>query len=752
MKTFYILSASILLFFSWPVPSASYSVRAAATDETRYGAHMDTDGWAHFVVYAPLAERVNLLLFGEARDRVPDVTVAMDKQDDHWSVKIKGEMVAPGLFYMFRADGPNRVDTDDQFGPMFNPNSYLTDPYAYATQNVRYSDVFDLSSAPYTDIDRPNYAGGGKSILYDHPKDPAAGHVDVPRESLIIYEMHVQDYTARLQSLDPALRGTYPGLARSGLKTPGGLAAGIDHLAELGITAVELMPVMEYDEETANQDGRYNHWGYMTVNFFAPEARYAAKPGDQVVELKALIKAFHDKNIAVIMDVVYNHTAEQGPWVVDGHLCAKRYNLMGLACPSVYRSTPDGRYFYNNTGTGNDVAFDGDDHRYTKRLVCDSLALWYEQYGVDGFRFDLARILADGSVSAADWVDNDARFAGAHLHAEPWDMGGQWWDFMDSGGWSYENNRWAKWLGKYRDKARKFSKAALLDQRMLKQLVEGRGSVSDGYGAGASSKPWRSINMLAVHDGYTLRDTTYFNDDDASHNCWDSNGDENLRRKRSKLMLGLLMTSQGVPLILQGDEFGRSKAGAKSRDDAHNTYNYESTTGDDAVNHVNWIDWRLKDGGAQPSATSPTYGPELFHWTRDLIAMRKQWTHFRNTDFVRYVSNVPDDRASKDNDGKFTYIWESPDIGQPIRLAVIWWGKTGEPDLMVVYNEHWETFRLDTLGQWSRGDWKIIARSWYGDDYDFVENMSSWETRAPDAGTSVDIEGRSMAVLLSSND
>ena len=264
----------------------------------------------------------------------------------------------------------------------------------------------------------------------------------------------------------------------------------------------------------------------MTTNFFTPEARYASSSGAQIVELKKLIKALHDRGIAVFLDVVYNHTGEQGPWIADGHLAAKCFNLMCLAATEVYRATGDGRYFFNNTGTGNDVDFRGADNRFTKRLVTDSLSLWYRFYGIDGFRFDLARILADGLQSAADWVDNDPRFSLAHLHAEPWDLGGQWWDYMDNGRWNYTNNRWAKWLGKYRDKVRRFSQSSLRNNSAFKQLIEGYGSVSDGSSAPASTRPWRSVNFVAVHDGYTLRDCTYFNDSDGSHNCWDSGGDE----------------------------------------------------------------------------------------------------------------------------------------------------------------------------------------------------------------------------------
>jgi glycogen operon protein len=399
------------------------------------------------------------------------------------------------------------------------------------------------------------------------------------------------------------------------------------------------------------------------------------------------------------------------------------------------------------------VDFSGPDDRYTKRLTTESLELWHEEYGVDGFRFDLARILADGSNNAADWVDNDADFDTTHLHAEPWDLGGAWFDFMDSpgSGFGHHNNRWAKWIGKYRDEVRRFSKSSLSNRTAFKRLIEGRGD--DGSGGPASSKPWRSVNFLAVHDGYTLRDCVSFNDDGSSHNCWDSGDDENVRREREKQLLGILLTSQGVPLILQGDEFGRTKAGALTRDDVHNSYNYESQSGESSIDNVNWIDWRLKDGVNGESPQGPTYGKELFDWTRNLIRLRKQWTHFRRTDFAAYAAQAFDGGADAgpSNDGRFTYSFDGPVDGQASRLAVIWWGKSGEPDLMVIYNEHHQPFIVDNLDDWSQGDWKVLARSWFGDEADFTD-LENWQGTGPDAGPSVEVKGRSLAILISDND
>ncbi len=733
--------------FCFPIFGQFSDVKVENTAETRYGAHIDGTGWVHFVVYSPYADQVSLLLFAGSSDLKPSSVIPMEKSGNDWKVKIRGENVGNGTYYMYSSKGKREVSTTKQFGLMFNENYFLNDPYSYKNQNVKYTAFF--KDMPYIDRAESIYAGGGKSIVYDHNRDAHPGYVKIAPKDLIVYEMHVQDYTARIQNLDASKRGTYLGLAQSGLKTPGGLSAGIDHLVELGVNAVELMPIMEYDEETGNLEGRYNHWGYMTSNFFAPEARYASRPGNEIVELKQLIKAFHQKNIAVFMDVVFNHTAEQSPWISNKKLAAKFYNTMGLHNTHFYRSTSDQNWYYNNTGTGNDVTFMGGDSLYTKRFTNDSLALWYQAYGIDGFRFDLARILADGSSNAADWVDNDSRFKAAHLHAEPWDMGGQWWDFMDAGGWNHSNNRWTKWLGRYRDNIRKFSASGLKDLRMFKQLIEGFGATDSG--SAASSKPWRSINMITCHDGYTMRDVVYFNDGDGSHNCWDSYGDENLRRERQKLMMGVLLTSQGVPMILQGDEMGRTQASALSQGDAHNTYNYESSKGDNKINYVNWLDWRLKDGDNSESPKGPKYGKELFSWTKSLIALRKQWSHFRQEHFVSYVDQAWNggSNAGSKNDGKFSYIWQNSDASAPSQLAVIWWGNSGEPDIMVVYNEHWNDMAVNNIGSWSQGNWKVLARSWYGDNDDFG-NLSNWSSN-PDAGNTITVKGRSMAILISDN-
>jgi pullulanase/glycogen debranching enzyme len=185
----------------------------------------------------------------------------------------------------------------------------------------------------------------------------------------------------------------------------------------------------------------------------------------------------------------------------------------------------------------------------------------------------------------------------------------------------------------------------------------------------------------------------------------------------------------------------------------HNTYNYESQTGDESINNVNWIDWRLKDGNNSESPQGPKYGKELFHWTQSLIQLRKEWSHFRRADFASYASQAFNGgaNAGTKNDGRFTYSYEGPGDGNSTQMAVVWWGKAGEPDLMIIYNEGDQAFNVGNLGDWSQGDWKILARSWFGDNLDFGD-VENWKATCPDAGASIDVKGRSMAVLISDND
>ena len=268
--------------------SAANLETSAPPTTVEYGAHPKPDGWVDFGLRAPSADSAELLIYNAPDAKSPAEALPMIRNGaGDWGVRVRGPEIGTGTFYMYRLTGHGTATTNAPFGTVLNGNFVLNDPYAYRTQEVDYSKFY--LSPPFVDSDHSIYAGGGKSIVYNHGADPAPGHVDVRPEDLVVYELHVQDYTAQLPGLPPELRGTYLGLAQAGLKTPGGLTAGIDHLAELGVTAVELMPVVQYDKETTTAPGRVNHWGYMTTNFFAPETRYASRPGEEVIQLKRSI-------------------------------------------------------------------------------------------------------------------------------------------------------------------------------------------------------------------------------------------------------------------------------------------------------------------------------------------------------------------------------------------------------------------------------------------------------------------------------
>src|SRR3954454_21852449 len=296
--------ACLLGVLLMPVAARAWDdVAEVHSADSRLGAHVTPDGLA-FGLYAPDATRVDLLLFDQPDATTPRQAVPMRRDGDIWRIGIRGEAARTGLHYLYQVAGPRTVSPADRYGDLFNDQQRLGDPYACLTQNVRFAQLF--AATPFIDIATPIYAGGGKSIVYDHTADAPAGHVAIAAQDLVLYELHVQDYTSLLDGLPASERGTYLGLTRPGLTNPAGRKAGINHLVELGVNAVELMPVMEYDEDTGTAAGRLNHWRFMTTNFLAPEARSASAPGAQVTELKQLIHALHARGIAVFMDVVFN--------------------------------------------------------------------------------------------------------------------------------------------------------------------------------------------------------------------------------------------------------------------------------------------------------------------------------------------------------------------------------------------------------------------------------------------------------------
>ena len=572
---------------------------------TPLGASPTADG-VNFSVTASDAERVDLCLFdaegGETRLALPESDGGI------WHGFVPG--VRPGQAYGYRVSGPYDPDR----GLWANPAKLLVDPYARAIAgNVTFGpevlsyQAGDISKA--SDLDSASHVP--RSLVVDSSYEwrhyrPSHRYADT-----VFYELHVKGFTMRHPGVPEELRGTYAGLAHE---------AALSHLVELGVTAVELLPVHESVPEAFLLDrGLSNYWGYNTIGYFAPNQHYssevrAGRPGGQVLEFQRMVDAFHGAGLEVILDVVYNHTAESGR---DGPTISFR----GLDNRSYYRLADDGRTYMDTTGCGNSLNA-GDP--VTLTLIMDSLRFWVAEMGVDGFRFDLAPTLArqDGGFGQAsaffDLITQDPVVSRVKLIAEPWDVGQS-----DS----YEVGRfpplWREWNGKYRDTMRDFWRGT---GGLAPDFATRFAGSSDLY-SGHGRRPTSSVNLVTVHDGFTLADLVSY---DSKHN--EGNGENNrdgtddnrswnsgvegpstdpevreLRSKRSRAMLATLLLSFGIPLVLGGDEFGRTQGGN------NNAYCQD--------NDVNWVDWSSVD-------------TELLAFTRRLVAFRLSHPVFRRRRFL----------------------------------------------------------------------------------------------------------------------
>ncbi|MGF2039693.1 MAG: glycogen debranching protein GlgX [Nostoc sp. CmiVER01] len=509
------------------------------------------------------------------------------------------------LEYGYRMDGP----FDPKQGHWFDTSKILLDPYA---KIIGGRDIWGEKP------DWDNIYQHRSRLAFDDFDWEGERPLQIPTEDLIIYEMHVRSFTQH---------------PSAGVKHPGTFAAirdKIPYLKELGVNCIELMPIYEFDEfENSRpnpQTGEVllNYWGYSTVGFFAPKAGYAAtgKYGMQVDELKTLIKTLHQNDIEVILDVVFNHTAE-------GNDYGPTISFRGIDNKTYYMLTPEG-YYFNFSGTGNTLNCN---NPIVRNMVLDCLRYWAAEYHIDGFRFDLAAILGRDPWGAPlsnppllESLAFDPILANCKLIAEAWDAGGlyQVGSFPAFG-------RWLEWNGKYRDTIRKFLKG---EPGMAGDMAQRLQGSPDLY-AWADRGPTASINFITCHDGFTLMDLVSYNgkhneangennndgtNDNESWNCgWEGqtdNPDINaLRRRQIKNAVAMLMVSQGVPMILMGDEVGRTQYGN------NNTYCHD--------NELNWLDWRLLESHA-----------DLFKFFKDCIALRnahpvlRNKYHFRNVDYV----------------------------------------------------------------------------------------------------------------------
>jgi len=568
------------------------------------GADWDGVG-TNFCVYSQVAEAVELCLFddagGEERYRLPEVDAYC------WHGYLDG--VGPGTRYGYRVHGAYRPGD----GLRCNPAKLLLDPYAKAVDGeVSWGQPvfpYPLGADDLTQDPTDSAPAMPKGIVVDPAFD--WGDDRPPRTrwaDTVIYETHVKGLTWRHPDIPPELRGTYAGVAHPAI---------LDHLVHLGVTAVELMPIHQFvHDDRLVSLGLRNYWGYNSIAFLAPHNAYASRSGHRVVdEVKAMIRALHSAGIEVILDVVYNHTAE-------GNHLGPVLSMRGIDNPSYYRLV-DGnpRLYHDTTGTGNSLNMR---NPHVLQLLMDSLRYWVQDMHVDGFRFDLAATLArqfhevDRLSAFFDLIQQDPVINRVKLIAEPWDVG--------DGGYQVGNfpPLWSEWNGKYRDSVRDYWRQA---GAPIGELAERLTGSSDLYEA-TGRRPFASINFVTCHDGFTLRDLASYN---AKHN--EANGEENrdgtddnrswncgvegdtddpallgVRKRQVRNYLATLLLSQGVPMLLGGDEIGRTQRGN------NNAYCQD--------NEISWYDWDDID-------------LELLDWTEAVVSLRRSHPVFRRRRFFQ---------------------------------------------------------------------------------------------------------------------
>ena len=570
------------------------------------GATYDGTG-TNFSLFSEVAEAVELCLFDAAGT---EHRIALTEVDGFcWHAYLP--RVGAGQRYGFRVHGP----WDPARGHRCNPNKLLLDPYAKAVDGgVDWHPAcfpYDVNSGdPASRNDDDSAAHVPKGVVVSPFFDWGADRVpDTPLHESVIYEMHVKGFTVTHPDVPEQLRGTYAGLAHP---------VAIDYLTALGVTAVELQPVHQFVHDARLVErGLRNYWGYNSIGFFAPHDEYssAGSDGSQVTEFKAMVRALHEAGIEVILDVVYNHTAE-------GNQLGPILSFKGIDNAAYYRLVPDNQaFYYDTTGTGNSLNMA---HPHTLQLIMDSLRYWVLEMHVDGFRFDLAATLArqfhevERLSAFFDLVQQDPVVSQVKLIAEPWDLG--------QGGYQVGNfpPQWSEWNGRYRDTVRDVWRGA---PAILGELASRLTGSSDLY-QGDSRRPSASVNFVTAHDGFTLRDLVSYNDKHNEANAEDNRDGESynrswncgvegptddpdvlaLRARQQRNLLTTLLLSQGVPMVLYGDEVGRTQGGN------NNAYCQDS--------EISWLDWNLGEEGEG-----------LLAFTRRLIELRHEHIVFRRSRF-----------------------------------------------------------------------------------------------------------------------
>ncbi|PPF37504.1 MULTISPECIES: glycogen debranching protein GlgX [unclassified Pseudoclavibacter] len=566
------------------------------------GATFDGSG-TNFAIFSEAAHKVELCLFDDDGN---EERVRLYEQDAHvWHAYLPH--VQPGQQYGYRMHG----DYDPINGSRCNPAKLLLDPYAKATTgeidwdqslfsyNFGDPDSFnDLDSAPHM------MKGVVINPYFDWAGDRKPG---IPYNESLIYEAHVKGLTELHPDVPEEIRGTYAGIAHPAI---------VEHLKRLGVTAIELMPVHQFvQDSTLIEKGLRNYWGYNTISFLAPHADYASQgtAGQQVQEFKSMVRTLHANNIEVILDVVYNHTAE-------GNHLGPTLSFRGIDNAAYYRlEDDDKRYYTDYTGTGNSLNMR---HPHSLQLIMDSLRYWVTEMHVDGFRFDLASTLArelhdvDKLSTFFDLVQQDPVVSQVKLIAEPWDVG--------PGGYQVGNfpPQWTEWNGKYRDTVRDFWRGEPSTLGEFASRITGSADLYEHSGR----RPFASINFVTAHDGFTLRDLVSYNEkhndangengnDGESHNRSYNLGVEGptddpeinaMRARQQRNIIATMLLSQGVPMLLHGDELGRTQNGN------NNTYAQDS--------EISWVHWENAD---EP----------LVEFTRAVAQLRADHPTFRRRRF-----------------------------------------------------------------------------------------------------------------------
>jgi isoamylase len=688
--------------------SAQSPLLSWPADRPPLGGHLD-DGGATFALFSSVAEAVELCVFdaGGAERRFQ----LNAGEGYRWQGRLDG--VGAGTRYGYRVHGP----WDPGSGPRCNPAKLLLDPYARAVSgDVTWGGAILGHAAG--DPDSPNETDSAafapRSVLVDEGFDWGSDRrPGTPLAETIIYETHVRGFTELLADVPEGLRGTYAGLAHP---------AAIGKLTSLGITAVELLPVHQFVSDGSLLDqGLSNYWGYQSIGFFAPHHAYssAGDLGGQVTEFKMLVAALHAAGLEVILDVVFNHTAEGNQW-------GPTLSFRGIDNGAYYRLTPDSRGYVDDTGTGN--TFDA--HREPGLgLVMDSLRYWAAEMRVDGFRFDLAAALGrdaqdfDGAGIWLEAVGQDPVLSTVKLIAEPWDTG---WGGYDVGAFPAG---WSEWNGKFRDSVRDFWRST---DGMLGDFATRITGSADIYGRNGRT-PAASVNFVTCHDGFTLADLVSYDNkhnlangehnadgtsDNRSWNCGaegptDDPGIQALRRQQRRNFLATMLLSAGVPMIGGGDEIGRTQGGN------NNAYCQDNAT--------SWQDWTLA-GSAD----------DLTGFVRGLCDLRREHAALR----PRAYGGDDESWFRPDGSAMTTADWENP-WGRAVTLLIRAAPGSDDAQFLLLVNSWWQPLPV-TLPALGGAAWTVVLDTAADDSF---ASAAVDPGGAVGVGGAVTLAGRSLQLL-----